>query len=79
FRRRLADFEPERPERLAHPVFGRDEPEELLVEEVEALWAPIATTDDWAPAYAKLERIEAARQAYDFGDDAGAAGQSNAV
>ncbi|MBU4432956.1 MAG: YdiU family protein [Alphaproteobacteria bacterium] len=74
FRRRLADFEPERPERLAHPAFGRDAPEELLVEEVESLWAPIAAADDWAPVYAKLQRIEAARQAYDFGNQGGAAG-----
>jgi uncharacterized protein YdiU (UPF0061 family) len=67
FRRRLAAFEPERPGRLAHPVFGQAEPEELLVEEVEALWAPLAAADDWSPLYAKLERIEAARQAYGFG------------
>jgi hypothetical protein len=61
FRRRLAAFEPDRPERLEHPVFARDEPEELLIEEVEALWAPIAAEDDWSPLYAKLDRIEAAR------------------
>ncbi|ALL12229.1 protein adenylyltransferase SelO [Caulobacter henricii] len=66
FRRRLADFEPERPERLDHPVFAAPEPEELLVEEVEALWAPIAAEDDWSPVRAKLERLEAARQAYGF-------------
>jgi len=64
FRRRLAEFEPNRPERLEHPVFARDEPEELLIEEVEALWAPIAAEDDWSPLYAKLDRIEAARMAY---------------
>jgi uncharacterized protein YdiU (UPF0061 family) len=64
FRRRLAAFEPDRPERLAGPVFQRPEPEELIVDEVEALWAPIAERDDWAPLYAKLDRIEAARVAY---------------
>jgi len=31
----------------------------LLIEEVEALWAPIAERDDWAPFYAKIERIRA--------------------
>jgi hypothetical protein len=67
FRRRLADFEPDRPERLADPVFQRPEPEELIIDEVEALWAPIAAEDDWAPLYAKLERIEAARMAYALG------------
>lgn len=64
FRRQLATFEPARPERLEHPVFARDEPEELLIEEVEALWAPIAADDDWSALHAKLERIEATRQAY---------------
>jgi uncharacterized protein YdiU (UPF0061 family) len=67
FRRRMADFEPDRPERLADPLFQRSEPEELLIEEVEALWTPIAEADDWAPLYVKLDRIEAARAAYALG------------
>jgi uncharacterized protein YdiU (UPF0061 family) len=75
-RRRLADFEPDRPERLDHAAFARDEPEELLIEEVEALWAPIASDDDWSALHAKLDRIEAARQAYGFADPDGA---NNAV
>lgn len=64
FRARLGGFEPDRPERLESAVFGRSEPEELLIEEVEALWAPIAEADDWAPLADKLARIEAARAAY---------------
>jgi len=75
-RRHLADFEPDRPERLDHAAFARDEPEELLIEEVEALWAPIASDDDWSALHAKLDRIEAARQAYGFADPDGA---NNAV
>jgi len=67
FRQRLADFEPDRPERLADPVFQRPEPEELIIEEVEALWAPIAESDDWAPLTEKLGRIEAVRVAYALG------------
>ncbi len=67
FRRLLSDFEPDRPERLQQGPFQQDEPEELLIEEVEALWAPIAQDDDWAPLYAKLDRIEAAGVAYGFG------------
>ncbi|PIB94802.1 protein adenylyltransferase SelO [Caulobacter sp. FWC2] len=67
FRRRLADFEPDRPERLADPVFQRPEPEELIIEEVEALWAPVAEGDDWGPLTEKLSRIEAARRAYALG------------
>ena len=69
FRRRLAAFEPDRPDRLADPIFQRPEPEELIIDEVEALWAPIAERDDWAPLYAKLDRIEAARVAYGLGRD----------
>ncbi|MFZ0270161.1 protein adenylyltransferase SelO [Caulobacter sp.] len=68
FRRQLAAFEPDRPERLESPVFNRSEPEELLIDEVEALWAPIAEADDWSPLEAKLARIEAARVAYALGD-----------
>lgn len=63
-RRRFADFTPDRPERLSHPVFQRQEPEELIIDEVEALWSPIVEADDWAPLRAKLARIEAVRQAY---------------
>ncbi len=64
FRRLLAEFAPDRPERLEAAMFGRDEPEELLIDEVEALWAPIAERDDWGPLEAKLARIEAARLAW---------------
>ena len=71
FRRRLAEFQPDRPERLADPVFQREEPEELIIEEVESLWAPIAESDDWDPLRAKLGRIEAARKAYGLSEGAG--------
>lgn len=64
FRSSLADYAPRRAEGLASAVFQRDEPEELIIDEVEALWAPIDQDDDWTPLNAKLERIEAARQAY---------------
>ncbi len=67
FRRLLADFEPLRPERLEHDMFGRPEPEEMLIDEVEALWSAIDADDDWGPLNAKLDRIEAARQAWDLG------------
>jgi serine/tyrosine/threonine adenylyltransferase len=71
FRARLADYAPDRPERLADAVFQRPEPEELIIDEVEALWAPIDQADDWSPLNAKLERIEAARRAYGLGDPRG--------
>lgn len=64
FRRRLLSFEPDRPERLADPYFARPEPEELLYDQIEALWAAIAEADDWSPFAAKLAGIEAARRAW---------------
>jgi uncharacterized protein YdiU (UPF0061 family) len=64
FRRLLAGYEANRPERLAHPMFAAPEPVEMLIDEVEALWAPIAEADDWAPLYAKLDAVEAARKGW---------------
>jgi uncharacterized protein YdiU (UPF0061 family) len=64
FRRRLAAFTPDRPERLADSYFSQAEPEELLIDQIEALWAPIAGSDDWSAFYAKLAGIEAARVAW---------------
>ncbi len=66
FRARLADFEPDRPERLEGPYFTRADPEELLYEEIETLWAAIAERDDWSPFDAKLAAIEAARVGWGF-------------
>ena len=68
FRRQLSAFETDRPERLESPVFARPEPEEMLIDEVEALWAPIAEVDDWSALQAKLGRLEAVRVAYALGD-----------
>jgi len=67
FRRLLAAYEPDRPERLKADYFGRSEPEELLYDEIEALWTPIAAADDWSPFDAKLVAIETARQAWGLG------------
>lgn len=64
FRFALFEHEPDRPERLENPVFARPEPEEMLVDEVEAIWAAIAEGDDWAPLHDKLARLEAIRAAH---------------
>jgi len=64
FRSRLQDHAPDRPERLDHLMFSQSDPETLLIEEIESLWAAIAERDDWAPLDAKLARIEAARNAW---------------
>ncbi|MDP1911998.1 protein adenylyltransferase SelO family protein [Brevundimonas sp.] len=62
FRFALFEHAPDRPERLEAPMFAAPEPEEMLIDEVEALWAAIDADDDWSPLYAKLARLETARQ-----------------
>ena len=64
FRRRLSLYAPDRPERLTHARFDRAEPEELLYDEIEAIWSAIADHDDWTAFEAKLASIEAAREAW---------------
>lgn len=54
---------PERPERLAHPLFQRAKPPSLVIDEVERLWAAIAERDDWALFEAKLAEINELKQA----------------
>lgn len=66
FRFALFEHEPDRPERLEHPAFARPEPEEMLIDEVEAIWASITAADDWAPFHAKLDRLTAMREAWAF-------------
>jgi len=52
---------------LDHPYFARETPRTMLIDEMEALWAPIAERDDWSPLYAALDEIEEMRQAYSAG------------
>ncbi len=49
--------------RLDDAYFAQDAPCTLLIEEVEALWAPIAAHDDWGPLHAKLAAIGRLRAA----------------
>ncbi len=65
-RERLMARTPVRPERLASPVFTQAEPEDMLIEDVEAIWAPIAQGDDWTLFRDKLARIETLRTALDL-------------
>jgi len=65
FRFALFEHEPDRPERLEHPVFAAPDPQEMLIDEVEAIWAAIDRDDDWSPFHARLARladVRAARQ-----------------
>ena len=52
---------------LGHPYFARETPRTMLIDEMEAVWAPIAERDDWSALYAALDEIEAMRQAYSAG------------
>jgi uncharacterized protein YdiU (UPF0061 family) len=67
FRAALEDFETARPERLGDAYFSREEPEELLYDEIEAIWAPIAEADDWSALNAKLKAVERSRLAWGLG------------
>ncbi|MCB9729747.1 MAG: YdiU family protein [Deltaproteobacteria bacterium] len=60
FRRWLDTYEATHPERLSHTLMQRERPESLLIDEVEALWEPIAAADDWAPLEAKVAAIREA-------------------
>jgi uncharacterized protein YdiU (UPF0061 family) len=64
FRDALASCEPGRPDRLAAAYFARPEPEEMLYEEVEALWAPITDHDDWSAFEAKVAAVREAGSAW---------------
>ncbi len=61
FRAALAGYEPIAP---LHPYFDGAAPATLLIDEVEALWEPIAESDDWGAYHAKLAAIETARLAH---------------
>ena len=62
FRFALFEHEPDRPERLEDPVFARPEPEEMLIDEAEAIWAAIDQGDDWTPFTDKLARLDDVRK-----------------
>ena len=66
FREAIGPYAAVRPERLAQDYFRRPDPQELLYDEIQALWAPIAQADDWTLFHAKLAAIETARQAWGF-------------
>lgn len=48
---------PETTARLRDPYFRRQQPCDLLIDEIEEIWAPIATNDDWTRFDAKIAEI----------------------
>jgi len=62
---RILSFESLRPERLSHSYFS-GAPTMMLIDEVEAIWAPIAERDDWTLFNEKLTAIAEMRAALGF-------------
>ena len=60
----LDAYTPHPEARPGNPYFDAPTPCTMLIDEVEALWSPIAEHDDWIPLHAKLDHIETMRQAY---------------
>jgi len=61
-RQALAAHTP-RPDARAHCYFDRAAPCTMLIDEVEAIWKPIAENDDWSAFHAKLAETEDMREA----------------
>ncbi|MBR2119459.1 MAG: YdiU family protein [Pseudomonadota bacterium] len=60
----LKDFVPREGVDLNRAFFSRPVACSMLIEEVEAIWKPIADSDDWSVFHAKLEAIDEMREAY---------------
>jgi uncharacterized protein YdiU (UPF0061 family) len=70
FRAVIGGYEAADASKLDHPRFKEPDPETLLYDEIEAIWAHIAEHDDWSAFHAKLARIEIWRQALGLAADA---------
>ncbi len=66
FEKEVETFETIRPERLDHAYFARENPVDLLVEDVEHMWDAIAGKDDWSLFNQMLSDIDAAGTAYAY-------------
>jgi hypothetical protein len=64
FRTILSEFSPLPDIKLGHSYFERPAPCTMLIDDVEAIWAPIAAEDDWSLFAAKLGDIRAMARAY---------------
>ncbi len=54
---------PEKPERLNHAYFARNQPSTMLIEEVEHIWSHIDQDDDWSVLADKIAEIGEVREA----------------
>lgn len=62
----LQNFAPRAHVNLDHPFFSRPEACTMLIDEVEAIWKPIADSDDWSTFHTKLDVISQMEEAYDL-------------
>jgi serine/tyrosine/threonine adenylyltransferase len=60
----LETYRPTEDVNLGHPYFARATPRSMLIDEMEAIWAPIAESDDWSLFQNTLAEIAQMRQAY---------------
>ncbi len=49
---------------LDHAYFAREKPRTMLIDEMEAIWAPIAESDDWGLFHQTLDEIAEMREAH---------------
>ncbi len=63
-REALDGTEPANPDLADHSYFQRPVPCTMLIDEVEAIWEPIAENDDWSAFEAKLADIDELARAY---------------
>ena len=64
FHGQLSAYAQADPARLSDPYFSRSAPCTMLIEDVERVWAPIATADDWSAFQRKLDEIDGMARAY---------------
>ncbi|MBT6414553.1 MAG: YdiU family protein [Candidatus Puniceispirillum sp.] len=48
---------------MSHPHFARTDAVSMTIDEVEAIWAPIAAADDWSLLHQKIDDVRAMRAA----------------
>ena len=60
----MKDFVPREGVDLNRAFFSKPAACSMLIEEVEAIWKPIADSDDWSVFHAKLQAIDEMREAY---------------
>jgi serine/tyrosine/threonine adenylyltransferase len=57
-------YDPSDDVNLGHAYFAREKPRSMVIEEMEAIWAPIAERDDWGLFESTLSEIAQMRDAY---------------